>query len=298
MAELSYKELLENLFDGVYYADKDRRILFWNKSAERITGYERKEVVGQICADAILRHVDHSGNELCENNCPLALTLQDGKNHEASVFLHHKMGYRVPVSVRVSAVFGDKGDVIGAIEVFSENTVQMQAVEEYARLKEEVLVDEMTRVGNRKFGITALSTRLYEWQTFRVPFGLIMLDIDDFKLVNERYGKEIGDDVLVMISRTVVNVLRKQDSVARWTGDQFIVITPNVSEGALEMVAERLRLFISKSFLVVNGEELVVKASLGATMALESDEVEKIFKRADQLMTLSKKAGGDRVTMG
>ena len=65
-----YATLLDNLYDGVYFVDRDRRITFWNKAAERITGFTKAEVLGKRCADNLLRHVDERGNPLCEGACP------------------------------------------------------------------------------------------------------------------------------------------------------------------------------------------------------------------------------------
>jgi len=118
MSEPSYEQLLESLFDGVYYVDRDKVIRFWNKAAERITGYSKADVIGKACADQLLRHVDDKGQELCKGGCPVSKTLQDGSVHELNVYLHHKLGYRVPVSVRVSPVKNENGRIIGAIEVF------------------------------------------------------------------------------------------------------------------------------------------------------------------------------------
>ena len=100
MMTISGDKLLDSLFDGVYFVDLDRRITYWNAGAERISGYLRSEVVGSCCADNLLRHIDTEGHKLCQDGCPLAATMRDGKTRESSVYLHHKFGHRVPVLVR------------------------------------------------------------------------------------------------------------------------------------------------------------------------------------------------------
>jgi PAS domain S-box-containing protein len=123
VSNLSYETLLDSLFDGVYCVDMNKNITFWNKSAERITGFSRSEVTGLCCANNILRHIDSKGRELCIEGCPLSATLIDGKARESDLFLHHKMGHRVPISTRISPVRGDNGEVIGAIEIFTDNFI-------------------------------------------------------------------------------------------------------------------------------------------------------------------------------
>ena len=98
----NYKTIINNIYDGLYLVDRTRKITFWNSAAERITGFSSAEVVGRRCLDNILVHVDGQGCELCKNACPLAATMKDGVAREADIFLQHKSGYRVPITVRVT----------------------------------------------------------------------------------------------------------------------------------------------------------------------------------------------------
>ena len=111
-----YKELLDHMSDGVYFVDRNRRILYWNQGAARLTGYRPDEIVGRCCADDTLCHVDATGKELCKDGCPLTATIQDGASHEADVFLRDKHRRRVPVSVRVRPIFAADGSIIGAVK--------------------------------------------------------------------------------------------------------------------------------------------------------------------------------------
>jgi PAS domain S-box-containing protein len=117
-----YATLLDNLYDGVYFVDRERRITFWNKAAERITGFTKAEVVGKRCADNLLRHVDNRGNSLCEGACPLSYTLNDSQPRSASVFLHHKDGHRLPVAIRVAPITDHQQKIVGAVEIFRDNS--------------------------------------------------------------------------------------------------------------------------------------------------------------------------------
>src|SRR5512138_899186 len=92
-----YKDIIDNLYDGVYFVDRDRRITFWNKGAERITGYSSDRVIGRCCRDNILAHVAEEGTKLCSDLCPLQHAMADGNARESEAFLHHADGHRVPV---------------------------------------------------------------------------------------------------------------------------------------------------------------------------------------------------------
>ena len=131
-----YATLLDNLYDGVYFVDRERRITFWNKAAERITGFTQAEVLGKRCADNLLRHVDDRGNSLCEGACPLSYTLRDGQLRSASVFLHHKNGHRLPVAIGVAPITDNQQNIIGAVEIFRDNSATVAALEHLKELED------------------------------------------------------------------------------------------------------------------------------------------------------------------
>lgn len=296
MIQISAEKLLDSMFDGVYFVDLDRRITYWNNGAERITGYNRSEVIGSRCSDNLLRHIDANGRQLCQHGCPLAATMQDGKTRESSVFLHHAFGHRVPVSVRTSPVRDDAGQILGAVEIFSDNSSSLQILHEYERLKQDAYLDQLTAVGNRRYGEMTLSTRIYELRTHDIPFGVLFIDIDHFKRFNDQYSHKTGDDVLVMVSKSISFSLRKMDSVARWGGEEFIVILPGASQVIVKSVSERIRMLIENSFIMAGKDKLNVTVSIGATMSRPDDTIETIVGRADRHMYLSKSRGRNRVT--
>ncbi len=124
------KQLMDNLHDGVYCLDRQRRITYWNKAAERLTGFSAQEVLGTKCADNVLAHVDESGCQLCKEDCPVSHAMASGVPHDGDIYLRHKLGHRVSVSVRASSLFDDSGGIVGAVEVFSDNSQKMEAQEQ------------------------------------------------------------------------------------------------------------------------------------------------------------------------
>ena len=119
-----FRAVLESLPIGVYLTDRKRRIAFWNASAERITGYLGQEVIGRFCNDNLLMHCDENQVALCGCACPLAQTMQDGRNARSQhIFLRHKEGQRIPVRVQSVPVRDEFGAIIGAAECFEERLV-------------------------------------------------------------------------------------------------------------------------------------------------------------------------------
>lgn len=289
-------KILDSLFDGVYFVDNKRRITYWNAAAERISGYSKEEMIGSCCTENLLRHIDQDGCELCIGGCPLQFSIMDGVPRESNVFLHHKLGHRVPVSVRTTPVRDDEGKIIGAVEIFTDNSSAMQILKEFEDLKHDAYRDALTSVGNRRYGEMTLSTRIYEWMTQEIPFGVLFMDVDHFKNFNDTHGHKTGDDVLVMVARSISSPLRKMDVISRWGGEEFVVILPGASQAMVAAIAERIRVLIANSFMMVDGKKLQVTISIGATVSRPDDTGDSIVRRADQLMYHSKQNGRNMVT--
>ena len=298
MEDHSFEDLIENLFDGVYYVDRKRTITYWNAAAEHITGYKRAEVLGKPCAANILRHIDENGTELCQNGCPLGATLQDGQSREVNVYLHHNQGYRLPVAVRVSPVRDESGAIVGAAEVFTENAELRQVLNDLEALRQKASHDELTGAGNRRAAEIALKTRFFELHQFGTPFGLVFLDVDHFKQINDVHGHGVGDQVLRLTANTLAAALRRGDLLVRWGGEEFLVLLADADAAVLARVTERLRVLVERSFLMLDGHRLSFTISLGATLAQPDDTPETLIARADALMYQTKEAGRNRVTLG
>ena len=119
----SLNMILDSLPDGVYITDLERKILYWNKSAEKITGWTKEDVRGTSCYDGILCHVDSGDNLLCgKDDCPLHQAIINNQSNRlpVMVFAKGKQGQRIPVEVTVAPVVDENGDVVGGIESFRD----------------------------------------------------------------------------------------------------------------------------------------------------------------------------------
>lgn len=293
-----FKALLENLFDGVYVVDTERRITFFNSGAERLTGFSAKEVVGRQCADNVLMHTDAQGTCLCPSDlCPAAAVMREGVAAEHEVFLHHKDGHRVAVVTRIAPLRAADGTVIGALEVFSDNTAQLAAEQEIQRLEKLSMLDPLTGLGNRRFAEMVLAGRLEELRRYGWPLAVGFADIDRFKQINDSRGHPVGDLALRMVARTLTNGVRASDTVTRWGGEEFLLVLPGVEAAHLGPLLEKLRRLVESSALDLSGGLVKVEVSLGGTLARHDDTPESLVERVDALMYASKGKGRNRVTV-
>jgi len=291
-----YRSVLDNLNEGVYFVNLERRITYWNKGAERITGYSAEEVVGRDCADNLLVHVDEAGKHLCTADCPLVDIMKQNCSHKNDqVYLHHKSGHRLPVSVSISLIRDAGGTPIGAAEVFYETKKIDPDAQLIESLKRETLIDMLTGLPNRRYLQMNLTGALAEYNRHGIGFGLLFIDVDHFKHFNDTYGHEAGDSLLKLVGTTMGNCMRAYDMIGRWGGEEFLAIIRFTDDRQFLLVAEKLRTMVENSFLMHKDEALNVTITLGATHVRQGDTVETLVDRADRLMYKGKQAGRNRV---
>ena len=286
-----YRQMLNSLNEGVYFVDPDRKITFWNKGAALITGFSADEVTGTYCHSNLLNHVDAEGNKLCFLGCPLHATILDQQERSALVYLHHKAGHRVPVQVKTMPLFDDTDTFIGSIEVFSDQ--QKPILHELSKddLYSIAFTDALTEIPNRRFAEMQLKKLRLELDDTQAPYSIAIVDIDHFKLVNDTYGHDIGDEILRIVAKTLSHSVRSTDVVARWGGEEFILILNGLAENSLPTVLEKVRMLVEHSVYRSESIELSVTISIGGATAQADRTPEDLFKQADRNLYQAKREG-------
>lgn len=294
----AFEKLADKLHEGMYIVDQHRVITYWNKAAEKITGFAAEEVIGKSCAEDILTHVDDKGNNLCIGTCPLTETINSGISSDVEVFVHHKNGHRIPLSVRTTPLTDDSDNIIGVVELFTDLSSRQANENRIKELEKLALLDSLTQLANRRYAEMELQSRFEEKRRFNIPFGILFMDIDHFRNFNENYGHNTGDNVLEFVAETFISNSRSFDIFGRWGGEEFIGIIKNVDFEELENIGNRIRLLVEKSYLIHNNEKLSITISLGATMVKDNDTIESIVNRADKFLYKSKHSGRNQLSVG
>ena len=296
--DIIHGELLEKLFDGICFVDANRKITFWNEGAERITGRPAQQVLGIVMGSDILQHIDEAGFTLNEMNCPLVATATDGISREKEIYIRHAEGFPIPVLVKTFPIYSRTGHLIGAAELFSDNPALSRAKRREESLEQTIAFDPLTLVGNRKHLEHRLRGALLEFQYSNIPFGVLFIDIDNFKAFNDTYGHIIGDKVLHIVANTLRHNLRDTDTAGRWGGEEFLAIAFDVDKQELKTMAEKLRMLVKQTIIPAKGNIPSITISVGATLVQANDTLESLIHRADKLMYQSKAGGKNRVTIG
>lgn len=166
------------------------------------------------------------------------------------------------------------------------------------KLGNQALTDALTQVANRRGFDNALTEQIEEANKSDQPLSLLVVDIDDFKQINDQFGHQIGDKILKYVAATLRNHIRGNDLLARYGGEEFTVLLPQTGEKAASHVAENLLTAISARQLTTGTNNQVIgriTASVGLACYQSGETAKAFFNRADQAMYSAKRNGKNRV---
>ncbi|TIV71971.1 MAG: GGDEF domain-containing protein, partial [Mesorhizobium sp.] len=162
-------------------------------------------------------------------------------------------------------------------------------------LEQAALTDGLTGMQNRRYFDDALREYLDEFGRIDKPVGLMILDLDHFKQVNDTHGHDVGDEVLRAVAQCVRGMTRYHDVVARLGGEEFAVVTPNMDAELLARFAERIRKAIANMSILSGNVRLKVTTSVGLAVWDRKESAEDFYRRADRQLYEAKKQGRNRV---
>lgn len=288
-------QVLTLLEEGVCFVDLKDRIRSWNKGAETITGYQKEEAIGRSCCERVFMHTNRSGMSACQGDCPSRSVLTNGGSKEVEMFLLHKQGHRVPVTLRVAPLRGNSGQVIGSIHIFAERRHSLAAIEHARDFERFTFIDALTGMGNRRYTEIALGQAFEAFVRFGRRPALIIFDVDRLQSVNTHFGREAGDQVLRSVSRTIGSCLRSYDFLGRWSDDEFFAILADTHSDHLMAMAEECRRQVASSSILMGSHCLQTSLSLGSSLLVPNDTMESWYARAARNLREAKLAGGNQV---
>lgn len=162
-------------------------------------------------------------------------------------------------------------------------------------LEQAALTDALTGIQNRRYFDDALREYLSEFRRIEKPVGLMILDLDHFKQINDTHGHNIGDEVLKTVAKCLKDMTRYHDVVARLGGEEFAVVAPNMDAELLLKLAERIRRAIAALVVPSGNARLKITTSVGLAVWDRRETADDFFKRADEMLYEAKRQGRNRV---
>lgn len=285
---LQVQSLIDNSSDGIISIDVNQRIVLFNPAAEDIFQYKKEDALGRPLSMLLPDNVHDIHRQH-------VLTFGENKDVESRVMKSRSeiKGKRKNGSLFDAEASISKSVLDGATyytAFIRDITERRKAEEEIRRL---ALFDSLTGLANRHHFETVLKNAIAYTRRFpENKISLLLLDLDLFKQVNDRYGHAIGDALLVKIAKILESNVRDADTVSRFGGDEFAILLQGVDTSEqVALVAEKIITALSKPHHI-EGKDLEVGASIGITFCPEfADDSEQLFKQADMMMYKAKDAG-------
>ncbi len=279
--------VFEHTMDGVLITNAQNRIVHVNDSFVQITGYLPHEVIGKD--PKLLRSGKHDKHFYSQ----MWKQIKHNGYWQGEITNRKKNGEIYIEWLSVNAIRNDKGEVENYIGIFSDVTHQRKDAQQQAYLATH---DPLTGLSNRLLLNDRLEHAINHANRFNKCIAVIFCDLDDFKPINDTYGHSIGDEVLKEVAGAFKEILRKEDTVCRFGGDEFVILIEELkSFEYLQAILEKLRA-ISERVFIVDGIRLQVGISIGASLyPNDADSPESLLERADEAMYRAKHGGKNQV---
>jgi diguanylate cyclase (GGDEF)-like protein/PAS domain S-box-containing protein len=283
-AQAELASLIAVLDEAVLTMDGTGRVRSWNSAAQRLLGWSAEEAIGQPVSMAV------PADRQAEQRAWLA-QLANGETVRAETVRLHRDGSRLEVAVTITPVLGDDGTPVLAIGVMYDIGARKLALE---RLEHLARHDPVTGLANRHEFTERLHAAVQRSARTGDPVGLLFIDLDRFKDVNDRYGHPVGDQYLRLVGARLLGVVRPTDVLARWGGDEYAVLLEHAEgRGELAAVADRLLAALARP-IHIDSLELPVAASVGVAVSDRGVAAEDLLRAADGAMYAAKSSGGSR----
>ena len=282
------KKLLQTVInssdDLIYYKDSKLRYIGCNKSFENLLAKKESEIIGkndfELFEEDLAKVFRREDFEVLDENNLIT-------SNECIIFGHKRIFFQTK---RIPFIYKNKK--IGILGIARDITGLYEIQE---KLKKQTYYDELTKIFNRKAYNERIQEKFDLFDRYDTNFTIAMYDIDDFKKINDTYGHDIGDKVLVEITNEVKSIIRKTDFLFRVGGEEFVIIFDKISLDESYDIAEKIRINISKMQIIEN-EKITI--SMGITQAIANDNPQSIYERVDKLMYQSKRNNKNQTTKG
>jgi diguanylate cyclase (GGDEF)-like protein/PAS domain S-box-containing protein len=266
--------------------DRDSRLVRWSPQAQNIFGWSAEEVLGTTLSDNPLLH---DADREAARGIVQRLTVGGEPRATGIMRNYRKDGETIWCEWYHSALLDDHGGIVSLLSFVQDVSSRIQAEE---RLQYLATRDALTGLPNRLLLHERLSQAIAHAKRFGRRIGVLFVDLDRFKNVNDTLGHRIGDELLKHVSRALGDTLREADLLARLGGDEFMVVIEDVDDrGALGRVAQKICEAVSQP-MQIEGNEIYVTCSVGiAVYPDDSVDPEELMKHADVAMYLSKDLG-------
>jgi diguanylate cyclase (GGDEF)-like protein/PAS domain S-box-containing protein len=269
-----FNKVFESTTEGVIVTDPDFNIIEINPSFTEITGFSRQDIIGQSIN---ILHSDKQNEDFYRR---MHLSLQAKGKWQGELWEKRQNGEVYPQRLTINAMLNDNKQIIHYVAVFSDITQFKQTEDELQYLTN---YDALTSLPNRSLMMTQLDLEIKKANANKRRLALVMVGLDNFKVLNDSYGHEIGDVILQSVATRLCRCVKKKDLVSRITGDEFALIIQNVTDFTqLREEVQNILLTITAHFFNIEGHDILLGASAGVSLYPDdAQDLQTLFTNAD-----------------
>lgn len=291
---LFQQKLFDNMHDGVIFVDATKKVVDWNRGAERLTGISGKSMRSLLFTPSLLQLRDENDRPIADADCPVAAALLNGLQWVRRLHVSNRDGRTIAVDAFATPVVDAAGTVVGLTLLLHDVSSEISLEERCQSLHDKATKDAMTGAANRAEMDRVLAEFVAAHRETKRPCSLIMTDIDRFKSINDTYGHQAGDQVIQSIAQMMKNFSRNGDLVARYGGEEFALLCADCDNATAAQRAEEVRIAFSLVRHASLGDRCVT-ASFGVTEIQPGDTPETLIRRSDRALFQAKESGRNRV---
>ena len=287
-------KILDNTRDCVVLVDPVMNIIGWNRRVEQLTGILAESIIERRWTPEILELRDLEDRLVDQRRCPLRQAAATCQPAVGRYSFARSRGGRLKVELQTIPVLDQRGILLGAAMLMCDVSLEHSLQERCEHLHTRCTSDPLTGAANRSELERLHASLLEEYRKHETPFSLAICDLDHFKQINDRYGHQAGDDVLIKTASVLQDHAYDGDLVARYGGEEFVLVFANCGIAAATRRAKTIRdrLGELEHWSLGGG---CATASFGVTQAQPGDTVETMLRRADRALYLAKNAGRNLV---
>jgi len=268
-----FRHVLEDLPVGIYIVDRERRIRFWNRGAEHLTGYLSHEVVGHVLEE-VVQACNRRGNSLSGEHCPVTMTLSQRKPQQCIASYLHKNGHRAAVKIRTRPILEPGDTITGVAVLFYEAFVYR---EESSGPPMYGCLDATTGIPSRRLTRAVLNECMAGMEESHTGFGLLRIRVLGLEEFRAKHGPQSIVPFLRTAAHTVRHSLDAENFLGCWGENEFLAVLPSASPVMVATAAETLWNLLRHSEVTWWGDRFLVEAEVAYTVARPGHDLESLL---------------------
>lgn len=272
---------------GVHIVDLEGTVLYWNLSAERVTGHLAQDVLGRKCCDDLLAHCGPAGEVVCgTDECPLEVVRQHGLAREARFLLKHKEGHSVPVVIHALPIRDDEGRIAATAQIFQEQgnsrELHFWMTEGAARIDQELGLPSIAATREE------LESCLQEKNT-----AVLLIEVEHADDMSKHFGREMVHTVMRTLARTVSYLIVAPHFLGCWTQGRLLLMVPNCSEEAVTDLVAKVEAASAVCGVRWWGDRITSHIRAKGTVTREHESPDKLIERLEHECTVNQSPAGE-----